>query len=98
MSGNATQGLTRHLLVMMSGPLIWSAHFSFLYGISSFGGSFGLGHLEIRALSWAATVPALAGPGIVMWMAPRGSITRGLAFLSLVAIAFGALVLWAVPL
>jgi hypothetical protein len=98
MSGNATEGFTRHLLVTMSGPLLWFAHFSFLYGFASFGGSFGIEAAVIRALSWTATVLAVLGAGIVIWGAPRGSITGGLALLSLVAIIFEALVLWAVPL
>ena len=98
MSGTAARGLTRHLLVTMSGPLIWFAHFSFLYGAASLGESFGIEAADIRALSWVATVPALLGVGIATLAAPRGSITGGLAFLSLVAIVFEALVLWAVPL
>lgn len=96
MSGNAIPGFTRYLLVMLSGPLIWFAHFSFLYAIASFGGSFGIEPAGIGVLSWAATVAAVLGAGLAMGLAPRGSITGGLAFLSLVAIVFEALVLWAV--
>ena len=88
---------TRRLLVMLAGPLIWFAHFSFIYGAAGLGSAFGLDAADIRAWSWGATVLACCAVVLVLWRRPRNSITRGLAFLSLLAITFEALVLWMVP-
>ena len=87
----------RRLLVMLAGPLIWFAHFSFIYAAAGFGGAFGIDAADIRALSWGATVLACGAVALVLWRRAPDSITRGLAFLSLLAITFEALVLWMVP-
>lgn len=97
MTGTSPHGFTRRLLVMLASPLIWFAHFSFIYGAAGFGGAFGLDAADIRALSWGATVLACGTVALVLWRRPHDSITRGLAFLSLLAISLQALVLWMVP-
>ena len=97
MTGTSPQGFTRRLLFMLAGPLIWFAHLSFIYGAVGFGGAFGLDAADIRALSWSATVFACGAVALVLWRTAPDSITRGLTFLSLLAITFEALVLWMVP-
>lgn len=97
MTGTAPDNFPRRLLCMLSGPLIWFAHFSFLYAIAAFGGKFDLATEDIRALSWVVTAIACSGAAAIFWRMPRGSITGGLAFLSLIAIGFELLVLTAFP-
>ena len=97
MTGTLPHGFTRRLLFMLTGPLIWFAHFSFIYGAAGFGGAFGVDVADIRDLSWGATVLACGAVALVLWRKAHDSITRGLAFLSLLAITLQALVLWMVP-
>jgi len=97
MIGNSPHSFTSRLLFMLAGPLIWFAHFSFIYGAAGFGGAFGLDAAAIRDLSWGATVTALAAVALVLWRTAHDSITRGLAILSFLAVTFEALVLWMVP-
>ncbi len=97
MTGTSPHGFTRRLLFMLAGPLIWFAHLSFIYGAAGFGSAFSLDPADIRALSWGATILACGAVVLVLWRRPHDSINRGLAFLSLMAITFEALVLWMVP-
>ena len=82
---------------MLAGPLIWFAHFSFIYGAAGFGEAFGLDAADIRALSWGVTVLACGAVALVLWRSVHDPIPRGLALLSLLAIIFEVLVLWMVP-
>lgn len=96
-------GIMRQLLLMLSGPLIWFIHFSFIYGAAGFGGAFGFSTLSIRLMLWGATISACLALSAVLWQI-RGhrhaipEIAKALAALSLVAILLEALVLGIVPL
>ncbi|MBC8036159.1 MAG: hypothetical protein H7X89_02965 [Rhizobiales bacterium] len=94
--------MTRPLLLMLYGPLIWFVHFSFIYGAAGFGGAFGFSPMGIRLFCWSATLLACAALTAILWLAHgnRASmpeIARTLAALSLVAVLLQALVLWIVP-
>lgn len=97
MTDASHHSFVRHLLLMLAGPLIWFAHFSFVYGAAGFGDAFGLDAAGVRALSWGATVLACGTAAFVLWWTAHDSIARGLTFLSLLAITFEALVLGMVP-
>jgi hypothetical protein len=86
-----------YLIVLLSGPLIWFAHFSLLYGLAGFGGYIGLTVAGVRILSWGATLLAGAAAIAILWRMRREPIAAGLAALSLAAIIFQALVLWIIP-
>ena len=69
MTGTSPHGFTRRLLFMLAGPLIWFAHFSFIYGAAGFGGAFGLMRRTFaichgaRRFSPAAPLPLSCGGG-----------------------------------
>lgn len=97
MSHGQGERFVPRLLILLSGPLIWFAQFSVLYGGAGFGAAFNLSAASIRALSWTVTLLACAAvTGILCWQ--RGEpLTAGLAGLAFVAIVYGALVLWMIP-
>jgi|GEM_PF-5194988 len=86
---------------MLSGPLIWFAHFGFIYGAAGFGDTLGFSQWGIRLFCWSATLVASAAIVATLWLLPRrtsiSAIARALAALSLVAILLQAVVLWIVP-
>ena len=49
----------RPLLFLLSGPLIWFAHFNLIYGTAGFGFMFGLAPLDIQLVAWSSTVAAI---------------------------------------
>lgn len=89
-------------MLMLWGPLIWFLHFSFLYGAAGFGGALGFSSEDIKLSSWIATAVGGLALGLMLWhmRSRRDAIVymaNGLAWLSLVAVVFQALVLSIMP-
>ncbi|MEX0807173.1 MAG: hypothetical protein WD044_00450 [Dongiaceae bacterium] len=110
MSSGRPSGFVRALLLLLSGPLIWFAHFSLIYGAQGFGGAFGFTTGGIRAFAWAATFIAGAAIAAIYVRVQRqrpssdpetvrslARTTRWLAVLSLGAVLLQALVLAVIP-
>lgn len=95
--------MTRALLQMLYGPLIWFSHFSLIYGVAGFGDVFGFSREGIRIFCWSATIVAAIAVLLLLWSEGGGrssiaAMGRHLRQLSLAGILFQALVLWIVPL
>ena len=58
----------RHWAFLLSGLIVWAAHFFLLYAFASLFS----GNDLARWLTLAATLPALAADGAVVWWAVRG--------------------------
>jgi len=54
---------------MLGGLMVWAAHFFALYGVASLLP----GRPEARWLVLAATLPAIAAEGLLLWKAMRGA-------------------------
>ncbi|MDP9137308.1 MAG: hypothetical protein M3N38_03925 [Pseudomonadota bacterium] len=107
----APQGFLRPLLFLHSGPIIWFAHFSLVYGIAGFGGALGVAPDAVRRLAWAATLAAGAAIMFMLVLARKSRVsghrqtdaaanremTRDLAALALVAVLLEAAALWMIP-
>jgi hypothetical protein len=106
MNGADSRGFVRYLLRLLSGPLIWFAHFSLLYGAAGFGQALGFAPFGIRAFAWVATLAAGASIFAILWRAQgdcrsgaqephRGfhEVLRALAVLSLFGVLLEALAL-----
>ncbi len=99
----------RPLLLLVSSPLIWFAHFSVLYGTAGFGGALGVAPNGIRAVNWSATLVSATAVVAVLVLSDRNPRRSGqashamremagsLAALSLWAVVIEALVLWIIP-
>lgn len=55
----------RRWAIMLGGLAIWAAHFLLLYGLASVFP----GRAEAKTLIVVATIPALAGAAVLLWMA-----------------------------
>lgn len=96
-----------HLLIALTGPIVWAAHFFILYLAEAF--ACGAGATAIRWIGAMATIGALAV--LAVWGGRRGahtsdvqpsadvglSIALPLALLSIVAILWSAMPLFLLP-
>ena len=106
MRATPERDFVRPLLVLVSGPLVWFAHFSLIYGIAGFGGALGFSPAGIRIFTWFATLVAAAAIVALFFDARRRSGNAGgdtRQTLSLIAqlldvLAFGAVLLQALVL
>ena len=106
MNGAGSRGFVRYLLRLLSGPLIWFAHFSLLYGAAGFGQALGFAPSSVQVFAWVATLAAGASIFAILWRAhsdcssgtpePRRGfheVLRALAALSLFGVLLEALAL-----
>lgn len=87
---------------LVSGVVVWAAHFLAIYGFTALACARGFGHAAPSAVAVAGVVAVAALAGIILRAWTRrahfeGWLSGAIAFLALVAVVYETVPAWAIP-